>query len=281
MLRRRRHIDRSAEARDLRGVSLRRALALAVGLAAAPSSTSAEDASRPVTLANGEWPPYQSEALKRGGVVSHIVADAFSIGGASVRYRFLPWGRALLIAKAGEIDGTLVWFRTPARERYFYVSDPVVNVRFSLFHQKGDPFDWDDIDDLEGLTIGVLTPTSLTPEFDAAEAEGRLKVERVPTVEMNFEKLLLGRLDIVITDVEAGYDALREHFSPTEQQRLTYHPTPILAKPMHVLLSRKVPENAQNIAKLNIGLAALRASGAYEAYFKRARAGAYAASPPD
>ncbi|MCP4687520.1 MAG: amino acid ABC transporter substrate-binding protein, partial [Desulfobacterales bacterium] len=93
-----------------------------------------------ITLTNGEWPPYMSERLEHHGVVSRIVVEAFALEGVRVEYSFFPWIRALSLAKAGAFDGSVVWWKTPEREKDFFFSDPVLDVRYVFFHLKSNPF---------------------------------------------------------------------------------------------------------------------------------------------
>src|SRR4051812_4106968 len=82
-------------------------------------------ADRNVRITNGEWPPYLSANLPDNGLISRVVTEAFRLQGITVEYGFFPWARALLLAKIGGWDGTVAWARSPARERDFYISDPV------------------------------------------------------------------------------------------------------------------------------------------------------------
>jgi polar amino acid transport system substrate-binding protein len=92
-----------------------------------------------VRLTNGEWSPYLGQNLPHHGVASRIVEEAFALEGTRVRWEFYPWARALRSAERGKSDGSAVWLRSPEREQAFYISDPVVESGYYLFHRKDRP----------------------------------------------------------------------------------------------------------------------------------------------
>ncbi len=48
--------------------------------------------------------------------------------------------RAMDLAQNGDFDGMFVWFYEAEREKWFYFSDPLVDVRFVFFHLKSYSF---------------------------------------------------------------------------------------------------------------------------------------------
>ncbi len=87
-----------------------------------------------IRITNGEWTPFLSEGLEHYGVVSRIVAESFALEGVKVKYRFFPWARAYKLVKSGDWDGSVVWSRTPEREKDVYFSDPLLVSYDVFFH---------------------------------------------------------------------------------------------------------------------------------------------------
>ncbi len=228
-----------------------------------------------IRLANGEWEPYQSENLKYRGVASRIVTEAFALGGVRVEYDFFPWARSLELAELGEWDGTFLWFDTAERRKLFYVSDPLVDIQYVFFHLKSYSFDWKSIEDLKGIYIGATIKYDYGETFQQAEAEGRIKVERAPNDEINFNKLFLGRIQIFPNDLDAGYEILNRQFSPEQARQFTYHKIPIRSAPHHLLLSKKVASNQAMMDIFNRGLSQLKSSGKLDQYLAESRRGEY------
>lgn len=219
-----------------------------------------------VRLTNGEWPPYLGDQLPHKGVASRIVAEAFALQGVDVAWEFHPWARSLQLAERGQRDGSAVWLRSREREEKFFISDPVVESGYYLFHRKSYSFDWQQVADLQGRRLAGTRGYDYGEAFQQAEASGQLRVNRVTSDETAFRQLLAGRVDLFPMDKVVGFDMLHQHFSAAERAQLSFHPKPLRSDSLHLLLSRKVPGNAELIARFNQGLAQLRESGKVAQY---------------
>lgn len=227
-------------------------------------------AAEDVRLTNGEWAPYLGATLPYQGVASRIVAEAFALEGVTVHWEFYPWARALHLAQKGERHGTAIWLRNTGRERDFYVSDPVIESGYVLFHRKDTPLHWQQVDDLLHYRLGATLGYDYGEAFQRAERDGRLRVQRLPAEEQGLRMLLAGRIDVFPMDKVVGIANLQQGFSREERSRLTYHQQPLRSDTLHLLLSRTVPGNEQLMARFNQGLARLRESGKIARYLLEA-----------
>ena len=219
-----------------------------------------------IRLTNGEWSPYLGQDLPHHGVASRIVAEAFALEGIRVHWQFYPWARALRRAESGKSDGSAVWLRSPEREQAFFISTPVVESGYYLFHRKDHPIDWKAIEDLLPLRIGGAIDYDYGPAFQQAEQDGRLRVKRLHSEKQGLRMLLAGRLDAFPMDKVVAFDMLYSQFSREEREQLSFHPLPLRSDSLHLLLSRKVPGNAERMARFNRGLKALQDSGKVSQY---------------
>lgn len=226
------------------------------------SSLSAET----VRLTNGEWPPYLGEHLPHHGVASRIVSEAFALQGITVAWEFHPWARSLQLAQSGKRNGSAVWLNNREREEQFFVSDPVVESGFYLFHRKDYLFDWTQVSDLQTLRIVGTRGYDYGDAFQHAEASGQLRVNRVTSDETAFRQLIAGRVDVFPVDKVVGFDMLHQYFSASDRAKLTFHPQPLRLDSLHLLMARDVPGNAERMVRFNRGLAQLRESGKVAQY---------------
>src|SRR5690606_20374102 len=199
-------------------------------------------------------------------VASRIVEEAFGLEGIRVQWEFYPWARALRSAERGKSDGSAVWLRSPEREQAFFISDPVVESGYYLFHRRDQAVDWHEVADLAGLRVGGAIDYDYGQAFQQAEREGRLRVKRLSSEEQGLRMLLAGRLDLFPMDKVVAFDMLHGQFSQEERSRLTYHPRPLRSDSLHLLLSKRVAGNAERMARFNRGLKALRESGKVAQY---------------
>lgn len=228
-----------------------------------------------IRIASGEWSPYQSENLKHAGVASRIVTEAFALGGVKVEYGYFKWNRSLNLAKKGKFDGTFLWFDTPERREDFYISDPVVDIQYVFWHLKEFEFSWEAMEDLKNLKIGGTVGYNYGDDFQKAEEEKKIAVERIDKDEQNFKKLLKGRIKVFPNDLDAGYEILAKNFKPEETELFTYHKKPLRAAPHHLLLSKKVEKNKKMLEIFNNGLKQLKESGKFDQYVTESRQGKY------
>ncbi len=223
-----------------------------------------------IRLTNGEWPPYLSKHLKNYGVVSQIVSEAFALEGIQVEYGFFPWTRSLMYAKVGKWDGSIIWFKTPEREKDFLVSDPVITNKKVFFHRKDKPFSWSKMEDLKNLTIGITRGYTYGNEFDSAEQSGLIKVARFTEDQKSFELLIHNRINIFPMELDVGYHILKTKFKPSQQELITHNDNPLLESTLHLLLSKN-QANKTVLDKFNNGLKKLIDSGRYKTLLAESR----------
>jgi polar amino acid transport system substrate-binding protein len=214
-----------------------------------------------VRLTNGEWPPYLSEQLPGYGLASRIVTAAFAQQGIKVEYGFYPWPRSLALAKTKEWNGSLVWVRTAERSRDFNFSDPVIDLSSVFFHLKTMQFKWTTLADLAHYSIGVTNGYSYGQPFADAVKQGRLRVEVVPSDELNFRKLLHGRIQLFLDNRLAGQALLARIFTPDEASQIVAGSDYVGTRPLCLMLNKRQPQNAQLMVQFNAGLKKLRDSG--------------------
>ena len=228
-----------------------------------------------IRLASGEWAPYQSKNLKHAGFVSRIITEAFAHSGIKTEFSYFPWKRSYKLAEKGTWDGTFIWFATPERKEFFYISDPVINIQYVFFYKKNFRFNWKTVKDLMGFTIGGTKGYDYGSEFQEAEKEKRIKVFRIPEDKKNFELLNKGRIMIFPCELETGYEIIRKNFSPEIAKQFTHHPLPVKSAPHHLLLSKKKQANIKMIELFNAGLNYLNENGKVDQYIEESRLGGY------
>ena len=144
-----------------------------------------------------------------------------------------------------------------------------------LFYLKKKAFDWQSIQDLKGLKIAGRLGYTYGEKFDAAIDAGTFKFERVDKDEINFKKLLAGRVDLVISVLNAGEESLKKEFTPEQVSQVTYHQTPARIAGYHLLLTKELPENEALMKKFDEGLKKIQANGTFDKIMADMKAGVY------
>lgn len=230
---------------------------------------------RTMRVAIGEWPPFVSEDLEHYGLAARIVTEAFAEAGHGVKYRFYPWKRAYLETTQGDQDATAIWTKTSEREGEVLFSEPVLTADKVYFHLESTDFDWQEIGDLSGYTVGATRGYGYGKAFDQAAEQGRIDVEYTDSDLQNFKKLLKGRIDVFPITRAVGYSILNRELDEQQRARITNHPRAVQTAVFHLLFSKAVPGNQAMIERFNRELAELRESGRIEEFVRQSRQGEY------
>jgi len=234
-----------------------------------------------VRIATEEYPPYTSEKLKHYGIDSHIVSESFRAEGIDVEYQFFSGARSYAMAKEGSVDGTLPWALRSERRQYFWYSDPVIQVDHEQFYfRSGLQFEWNpttrDYTNLEGLRLAAIISYNYGDEFQKAEADGVIQVDRVGNLRQAFGMLLLDRVDIVISKGRVATYVLQSDFTKDEIAQLDYRSENL--KPAsydYLLFSKRSPNARHYLNAFNRGIKKLHASGDFDKLLRAFEAGDY------
>ena len=150
-----------------------------------------------------DYPPleYAGDDGKAQGIAVEIATRIMNKLGQTLDIKVNPWARSLEMVKSGEADAIFTVFKNPERETFLDFSRNVLIPQIVyLYARKGAPIAFDgNLEKLKNETIGVVSTISYGQKFD--QLKPQLKTERVETLEQNFKKLQLGRIDLVISNV--------------------------------------------------------------------------------
>jgi len=231
-----------------------------------------------IRITNGEWQPYLSAYLPNYGASSHVVQRAFELQGINVNWGFFPWKRSYVIAAAGrEWDASAVWWATPNIAEEFILSEPVHATTFAFFYNKRKPLQWDNFNDLTGLTIGITAGYDYGEEFNIA-LEKRIFRTTTTTIESDeiaLKMLALGRLDAFANDPIVAKQQIVDSLSPANQELLKMHPREFSPNNLHLIVSKKTEHAEYYITQFNSGLEKLRKSGELDKINQQLQEGYY------
>ncbi len=229
-----------------------------------------------IRITNGEWEPYVSQYSYQYGLYSHIVEAAFELEGIDVEWGFFPWKRAFHLAKNGVTwNASAVWWPTQETANHFYESDPVGFTSFVFFHRQERDFDWTDLEDIRHLKIGATLQYSYGPKMQRLMEEMGNHVEYVTRDELNYKKLLSGRIDIFPNDPVVGMAQIRNSLRPDDRKKLTFHPKTFFPSPLNLIFSKRNSKSKTLLQAFNRGLKKLNKSGEIDLMYKALKEGRY------
>jgi len=181
---------------------------------------------------------WKDKTNMQDGIDAEIITTLFKRCNYPVNISFYPWKRLMLALKNGGVDIGCPGFKTPSREKFaIYLNVPLNYATFSIFVRKGDTFPYNQISDLYGKTIGINRGYSISPEINAPEHKGKLKIMPANTTEINLNKLVYKRIDVYVGNRDAVlFKAMQMKIS----DKIDYLSTPISQpRPVYLMISKK------------------------------------------
>ena len=212
-----------------------------------------------------EYPPLIHQTADRPpeGLAVDVVSAVLAQMGHTMQLDLYPWARSLALAYQGQVDCIFTLYRSPERERYLdYSQEPVATQVIYLYARKDLTVGFDgNLASLANLRVGTAHKVNYGPKFE--EVRSRLTIDDAPTIEQNFLKLALGRIDVapshVLTasftlELPALPDQITSHetrFRHLDRRHITQaflhagrHQTRVAAKPLQLVPVRQQREKA-------------------------------------
>ncbi len=229
-----------------------------------------------IRITSGEWEPFLSNYTYQYGLDSHIITEAFKLEGITVEWGFFPWQRAYQNAKSGkDWDASCCWWPDKEIAQEFLVSEAITKTSFVFFHLKSFNFQWDSLQDLEGLKIGGTLTYDYGKEFMDALAIKALDVDFALKDEFNFKKLLAGRIQVFPNDPAVGNAQIINSLSADEAELITHSTKKFGGNTLHLILNKNNPRNQYFLDKFTAGMKKLKDSGRYQQMLKDMDEGKY------
>lgn len=208
------------------------ALCLVVICTGAMSTVARADSNVVVIQFDEYNPPYMFGQGQ--GVYPALIVAAFDRMGVDVDMRGVPWRRAV-----AEVDslgyGIGGAYMYDARHETWDFSMSLLTEELVLITKRGSDVMPKTLHDLDGMYVGVLNGWSYGIGFDQRRKEGFFIGDEVATDAQNLQKLLLGRIDVVIADrLSASLVAERLKI----RDRLSVGGAPFLKRSSHLAFSR-------------------------------------------
>jgi len=181
------------------------------------------------TCVSFEYPPLISTGTSglAEGMAADVVSHVFRRMGHEVRIILYPWGRALALAKQGEVDCIFTLYRSPDREQFLdYGQEAIIPQVVYLYARKGVTLSFDgDLASLKGFHVGTAHKVNYGPRFE--EFRPRLVIDEASTIEQNFRKLAMGRVDVVPSNLSTATATLALPSIKPYADRIVRLPVPV------------------------------------------------------
>lgn len=246
-------------------------LAFMTSLALAWAGSPTVAAEAPVKLLISGTTDGRGLAMPLGSEVQALLHFLEQETGLSFDVQAYPWQRALRMASQGEglLFGASL---TAQRQQTLSFSEPLYRESAWLVTRCDRTFDYQQLSQLEGKTLGAVRGTVNGPDFDAAVRAGRFRLDNeTGDSRARFEKLLLGRTEALLVysrwpapEVERALQARYGMLGAREPEAMRRHPFCVLPRPVFsddVHIATAIGHHTEVLQRINRALVQGRASG--------------------
>lgn len=229
-----------------------------LGMAAGLCGTAQGQAAAVQIAVDSQNPPFMYQAKGEGvprGVYPVLLRAVFKQLGEPLQLLPMPWARALNGLDRAE-HGVGGLYANRERLAKFDYGQPILTETVRVYAQRGRLRQFNGLDDLRGLRVGVLRGWSYGDEFDAARNAGLLKVEDVTDDRANFGKLERDFLDVVLSVEQTGEQVMASGEFPSVRAM----PNPLTENPAYVAFHKSRQQQGL-LARIDEVVAQLRRSG--------------------
>jgi methyl-accepting chemotaxis protein len=158
-----------------------------------------------ITIATIPYEPfiiYDAEKDIVSGMDIDMINKIYLEAGYQVEYKMVPWETSIIMAKKGLVDILPTIEINEEREKFLDFSINYRNEsKYNFYTNKENNISINDIDDLKGKQVGVLTGYNYYTEFDQNTSFDR---DYSFKEDIMFQKLLKGQIDVVVLNSYSG-----------------------------------------------------------------------------
>ena len=207
-----------------------------------------------VKLAYVNFPPYEYQQNgKPKGILVEIVQKLFKRVNVNLELEYLPFKRAFEESKTGRIDGIFNFYKHKDRLKHFDYTDSLISNKLCFFVNKNSTFEYNRLEDLSGLHIGVIRGYTYGRDFDTSDFFVK---EACNSHIGNFQKLNSNRIDAYPCDKLVG---LHTALSMNLMKKFTILPEPLMIMKGYIGFSKG--KNKEIIGKLNKEIMIMKRNG--------------------
>lgn len=193
-----------------------------------------------------------------------IVTKIFERINVPLEIKALPWNRAICYADEGKM-GIVGIYKNKERLRKYDYSEAIFEDQVMIYVLKENEFEYKETDDLEGKKVGVIRGWSYGEEFDMLKGMECFCVDEVNYDDVNFTKLIGGRLDCVLAIKETG-DYLM-NINPEYKAKIVPLEKPLLITSTYLIFPKYL-QKKELLEKFNKELKKMKDSSEFENLIK-------------
>ncbi|TVP57269.1 MAG: hypothetical protein EA349_06790 [Halomonadaceae bacterium] len=214
-----------------------------------------------LTVANSNWEPYYGDTLPGYGIAGRLLSHIFEPKDVSITFLTMPWAQAMRRLELGMVDAVATAYDTPQRREDFYLSAAYDHSQQFFYQRQGSDIEWQQLEDLEGFTIGLIRDHAYSEEIDESPF---LQREFFNDERQLLAVLAAQRVDLVLLDERVAEYELSSA-PPALAALIEQVPRGLESRSLHLMFSGETANGEALRDSFDQGLEKLRDSGELEA----------------
>jgi len=213
------------------------------------------------TFACSYFPPFKIQGDgDHMGIDVDIISEVFKAIGKKNKYKFLPWKRALVSVKSGELDALCGCSYLKSREDNFIYTNEIGKNLIGVFTLHKSKFIVKSIKDLKDRKIAVVRGYSLENELRSSDA----KVIPVKDESQLIRLLKSKRVDAIYSfKTPINYILNKDKI----QKNLKFQE--LRSSPYYTCFNKSSGTNRELVKEFNLGLNKIKSDGTYMRILKK------------
>lgn len=156
-----------------------------------------------VRIATADFPPFEYyDNGKLEGINIKTISDVLSRAGYKAEFYSLPWKRALVSVKSGDLDAIASMPKTPNTSNLFIFSNPIMYTQYYFLKSSNLKINPKNFSDIKIFNIGTIDKYFYNEKFSSIYSTLQLSPITSPTPDVdNLEKLSHNRVDLVACSI--------------------------------------------------------------------------------
>lgn len=213
-----------------------------------------------LTAAQDPWPPFITKDKAAGnGISVELLTAIMKTQGHEVKFKLIPWARALDEVKNGRIDLLPATWFTEERTAFLYYSESYLENELTFIKRAGDSFEYDGLSSLDGKVVGVVRGYGYGDAFLKAK---NFKKPEAGDLVSNLKKLLAKRINLTLEDRVVALSVMEN--AGMKSSDFSFTKKALSTNPLYVTSGKANPNGQKYIDDYNKGLAAIKANGTFD-----------------
>ncbi|WP_432455908.1 MULTISPECIES: substrate-binding periplasmic protein [unclassified Agarivorans] len=228
-------------------------------------------------LVTEEWAPFNyQENGKLVGFSTEIVAGILKLLNEDYQIQLLPSLRSTRVLNSRPQTMMFSLFRTPSREQQYKWIGPLSDGSIYFYKRRGHRIPVDSLADLKRVKRIATRHQGIIPSLLLEQGFENLDMTATSSMQV-YQKLLLGRADIAISDTDLGVSHNMRMLA-VDMRRIEKIPIQVFRSDLYIAAHKDLPDS--EIQRWQAALDTLKANGSYQAIFDKYMQTSLATSRP-